>query len=430
MLRKIIIFCLLTAILLPLILLKLALAPSPLVTQSRTPDSAAAQQTKLLLKDSWKVLKQDRQAELTVRIEELNAAAAFVGRGAAFLAGQFALENQTLHSNVSLKIPSTPFGEYLNLGVTILPSEQGLKLASCSIGQLKIPGSVALWSAETVLNLLGDEQLGSRLLATVENLTFGDDRLHVTFRSGAEFGRLKNRLLAVLKGFLRQQSSDYELQRTGYYLQLLDKLNRQPTKLQPSLGQIIPPLFRKVEKESQNRSPQEENRAALTALSIYLGGWEFHRLSRYLLNPPTPFPRNSKSRFLLAGRNDLRQHFLVSAGIKLLSDVRIGFAVGEFKELLDANPGGSGFSFIDLAADRSGLWFAERATASEQGARKFQRQLVSLTGEREFFPDFRDLEEGLSEKNFIDRYGNIDSIRYQEVVELIDQRLSQLSLYQ
>lgn len=429
MLRKIIIFSLFAAMVAPLVLLSLVLDPAPQVTTPQTPDSVAARQTKQLLKDSWDVLKQEQKAELTVRVEDLNAAAAFLRRGVSSLSGHFSLEQQVLHGSFSLELPATPFGRYLNVDIAILPSEQGLHVANCRIGKLTIPGRLTHWAVEFLLNLLGKEQLGSRLLDTIESLSFSDQTLQVSFRSGAEFGRLKNRLLAVLKELVRQQDATAELGRVSYYLQVLDRLNQQNPNTPKSLSHILGPLFRQLQ-QATDSSPEQENRAALSALAIYLGGWEFHRLSSYLLNPPEPFPRNTRTRFLLSGRSDLRQHFLVSAGLKLYSDANIGFAIGEFKELLDTDSGGSGFSFIDLAADRCGLWFAERATASTQSALRFQQMLPLLTDELAFFPDFSDLEEGLSEMRFIDRYGNIDSSRYQEVVTLIDRRLASLPLYQ
>ena len=55
----------------------------------------------------------------------------------------------------------------------------------------------------------------------------------------------------------------------------------------------------------------------------------------------------------------------MSAGIKLIADSGISFAAGEFKELLDALSGGSGFSFADLAADRAGTHFAKMAVGRD-----------------------------------------------------------------
>ena len=59
------------------------------------------------------------------------------------------------------------------------------------------------------------------------------------------------------------------------------------------------------------------------------------------------------------GRHDLAQHFAVSAALTAMSGAKAAEAAGLLKELLDAEPGGSGFSFCDLASDLSGVAFAE-----------------------------------------------------------------------
>ncbi len=107
----------------------------------------------------------------------------------------------------------------------------------------------------------------------------------------------------------------------------------------------------------------------------------------------------------------------------------MGFTVGEFKELLDSSRGGSGFSFVDLAADRAGLAFAERATRSTESAGEFQRIMAQAT-EEDYFANFSDLEEGLDQQHFAEQYGDIDSEQYKSIVRLIAQRLSTLLLYQ
>lgn len=428
MFRKILILCLLAAVVTPIVLLSLMIDSAPLTQQTRAPDSVDAQRAKALLKQSWEVLKQTNRTELAVKIDDLNAAVAFLGRGASYLSGTFALEQQALNGSLSLKIPNSPFGQYINLQLKLLPSDDSLALQFCKIGQLRIPGSLALMATQTGLNLLTDGQLGSQLLETVEKVSFSDDQLFVTFRSGAEFAKLKNRLLALLKEL--KGDPDAERQRIDFYLQQLESINATLSEKQVSLARIMVPLFERTRAESQHSSAQAENRATLYALSIYLGGRDFRKLANYLLDPAQRFPRNQRIRVTLAERQDLLKHFLVSAGIKLMSDSQMGFAVGEFKELLDANKGGSGFSFIDLAADRSGLRFAESATGSEQGAKKFQQSIVGITTELEFFPQLTGLEEGLNREHFIDRYGNVDTQRYQEVVQLIDRRLDSFPLYQ
>jgi hypothetical protein len=49
--------------------------------------------------------------------------------------------------------------------------------------------------------------------------------------------------------------------------------------------------------------------------------------------------------------------------------------------------------------------------------------------EADFMPPARDLPEGLSEAEFKRRYGSVDSPRYREVAERIEQRLGALALY-
>lgn len=430
MLRKFIILSLLLVILLPVLLLSLMIDSRPTVATARTPAIADAQKTKALLQDSWEILKQNRPADLSVGVDDLNAAVSFLTRGATYISGEFSQQQQLLRGKFSLKIAKTPLGDYINFELTILPSEHGLALGDCSIGRVPVSGALLLWLGRTGLDLLGGEQLGSRLLATVERVSFAPGRVLVGFRSGQEFAELKNRLFAQLKKFRGDPAAEEELARIDYYLQQLEKINRQRGTGQASLSQILGPLFRQAGEQSANRPALAENRAALYALAIYLGGREFRQLASYLLNPQQPFPRNQTTSYTLAGRRDLLKHFLVSAGIKLMSDAQIGFAVGEFKELLDANNGGSGFSFIDLAADRSGLYFAQHATGSAAEANLFQQKIAEIGNEEDFFPPIERLEEGLHAQKFIDRYGNVDTGRYKEVVQLIDQRIAVLPLYQ
>ena len=70
---------------------------------------------------------------------------------------------------------------------------------------------------------------------------------------------------------------------------------------------------------------------------------------------------------MLAGRRDLLQQFIVSAGLRVLAENGVPMAIGEFKELLDSRSGGSGFSFVDLAADRAGLRFADYVIEHSSG---------------------------------------------------------------
>jgi hypothetical protein len=101
--------------------------------------------------------------------------------------------------------------------------------------------------------------------------------------------------------------------------------------------------------------------------------------------------------------------------------------VGVLKEELDAD-GGSGFSFADLLADRSGTAFAVAATRDEEAARAVQERLSHGFRVDDVFPPAADLPEGLPDREFQSRYGGVGGAQYQKVVAELDRRLSRCAL--
>ena len=119
----------------------------------------------------------------------------------------------------------------------------------------------------------------------------------------------------------------------------------------------------------------------------------------------------------------------MSAGIKVIADSGVSFAAGEFKELIDAIYGGSGFSFADLAADRAGTHFARIAISNDNEAEKLHQAIGSNSKETLFFPDISRLPEGISQVQFKRDFGNVEGDRYKSLVQTIDQRIMTLPLY-
>jgi hypothetical protein len=127
-------------------------------------------------------------------------------------------------------------------------------------------------------------------------------------------------------------------------------------------------------------------------------------------------------------RSDLAQHFIGSAALTASVDDQVAKVVGEEKELSDAQ-GGSGFSFVDLAADKAGTRFGELATFSPESARKLQLAMTKIKDYTDFMPDPRDLPEKMNEAEFKSRYESIDSVAYQELSKKIDARIAAIPLY-
>ena len=92
-------------------------------------------------------------------------------------------------------------------------------------------------------------------------------------------------------------------------------------------------------------------------------------------------------------------------------------------------PGGTGFSFVDLAADRAGVRFARAATDSAISAQKLQKSLQSPLKENLFFPNVLDFPEWLSAHKFNLEYRDLKSAEYLAVVREIDRRIDLCPAY-
>jgi hypothetical protein len=167
----------------------------------------------------------------------------------------------------------------------------------------------------------------------------------------------------------------------------------------------------------------EQNRSAFVALAMYatlpnagrLAGNASQRVKSCGKDRPEP---------LLAGRADLAKHWALSAALAVSLGDDIGTAMGEWKELSDSRPGGSGFSFVDLAADRAGLAVARRASDPTTAATVLSR-LRTATDEEMLPVRALALSEGLSERDFVASYRAIDSAQFAIAKDRIDRVIAQ-----
>ena len=125
----------------------------------------------------------------------------------------------------------------------------------------------------------------------------------------------------------------------------------------------------------------------------------------------------------LLGRADLAKHWAVSAALTSAFGEDASIAVGTWKEISDSGRGGSGFSLVDLAADRAGIFAAKRAS-DEAGAASEQQRLAAAQ-EADILPLSAIAEkEGMSEAEFQGRYASTDSADYAATIRRIDGTLA------
>lgn len=167
------------------------------------------------------------------------------------------------------------------------------------------------------------------------------------------------------------------------------------------------------------------NKAAIVALGVILGDEQVARVAKRSIDPETMRKLVSlRGRMKLRGRNDLSRHFWVSATLAVLSDESRSLAVGIAKEKMDAAPGGSGFSFIDLAANRAGIQFAVLATRDMASAQRMQERIRQGLTSHDFLPEIADLPEGITSDQFQRIYGGLGGTETQRLAREIERRLA------
>lgn len=427
---------LLLLLILPLLLLGGALAllieSQPLVAPLQAPTVSDALRAQALAKRLLQGLE-SRQAVVDIHAsaEELNGLLNLAGRGLPPFSGLIALSAQAVRIQTSLKLPPTALPSYLNLQMDLLPSRNGLTLGNTRLGRINCSSRLGLGVMRLVLDLGLGRGEGSAILDSVQGLAISNQQLQLQLRDPSKLKTRLNRLpirLARLRDFTFPLVSPWPLATVQIYSERLQQMTDQlPKNSAPPLGHYLQGLFQLAQQRSVEGDPALENQAALLALAGDLGDRRFSRLvssgaAKAAAAAPPP------ARVLLAGRNDLRRHFVISAGLQLLVDQELTAAIGELKELLDAGRKSGGFSFSDLAADRAGGALA-RSASDPKRARQLQRLLAASADEANFFPSLEGLPEDLSQQQFETRFGSLDSPAYLQLLQEIDRRLAQLPVH-
>ncbi len=169
------------------------------------------------------------------------------------------------------------------------------------------------------------------------------------------------------------------------------------------------------------------NRAAFVALAMHVVGPEARRLAGSSAMHDAMM-KAEPPELRVGGRPDLAKHFALSAALTATFDPRFTRAIGEWKELDDSLPGGSGFSFVDLTANRAGMHLARAATDPATAAQV--ADLLADTNDAALFPTAaHTMAEGLGAAEFSRRYGGLAGANYAQAVRRVDRLLARLPLY-
>tara|TARA_R110002012_G_scaffold108354_1_gene250947 strand:+ start:927 stop:2216 length:1290 start_codon:yes stop_codon:yes gene_type:complete len=359
----------------------------------------------------------DQQIPLTEN--QLNSLVGFLQRAKAQFHGQANITPLASSLSASYQLPPNPVGRYVNFSALILPG-QGLQLDEVRLGSIVLPGKQTLATLVWLVDWWTNSTIASQFVQQIDSIRMFQGSMVIAMRPLDAF--LRN--LKDLKRDIGEES-DLSLA-TAHYLRFLAELDVGQRPTAQSLGRFIQPLFAEALSRSNQGTAADENEAAIMALATFAG---HHRFASFIGDiQPKPkrvaVPRNMPT---LMRRTDLSQHFIFSAAIKVLSEQGLTDAIGEFKELMDRGAGGSGYSFVDLAADHAGVKFALVAT-DEKTAFAIQRLLSENARESSFFPDTTGLPENLNKSEFTKKFKQVDSPEYKRLLNEIDQRISLLPM--
>lgn len=343
------------------------------------------------------------------KIQHIAVPAALLDEGTNYVAnrylrgrGALVLRDNAAEIRLSIRLPGQ---RYLNLTALAAQHDGRPRLLAFSAGQVPLPTALAEWAVVHAITLLGLErewQMAGQALQDVV-VDVPGQRLVITYVwDPALLDRARSSAVA--------EADVAHLRAARQSLAAL--LAHRAPGSQITLDEVLVPLLR------ESGDDTRRGRAVLLVLASELA----HKDLGELVPAARAWPRVRWVFITLAGRHDLAQHFVISAALAAWAGEPVADAIGLYKEIEDSRRG-SGFSFVDLAADRAGTRLGELLVRQPSMLTERLRQNPRL------LPDHDDLPEGLPEAEFLRRFDGPGSPRYQALADAIEQRLDALPLY-
>lgn len=408
---KILLYALLTLALLNVVLLFFLIDDTPLLKTHQALNREDIQRAKQILN----VAPQDRGQLKTISLnqKDLNIAASYLLNHFAENTTQIQFTENRLWVQVAIFVPETLWGRFIDISIKLFVDGDAIKVKSLKIGEISIPDPAANYLAQTLMRSPPLKPYWEVASHYIKRIHIGADSLEISYLGG---------IIDEAKRLAVQKHREYpHLHNYQQQINEIVKLHDPAWRL--SLNDLLSPLFLAAYQQGNEANAIQENRAVIIAVSSYIFKQELRRFLPLGLVFSKEYPVFAYKRI------DIPQHFMASALLAMVDNALLGEQLGEDKELGDAE-NGSGFSFIDLSADRAGTRFGQLAIASPSQARELQRVMSSISDYSAFIPDPLDLPEHLNEANFKLKFGAIGSPEYQQIINAIDQRIDALPLYQ
>jgi len=305
-------------------------------------------------------------------------------------------------------------GRWLNIALRAEPSSKGFPPTRLNIGSVSLGPLLSRWTIEAfrqVARLRGVK--APPLNQAIRSFSVTPNLVTINFNVPGNSGMV-NELAGV-----RSRPVD-SAATTRIYCMLTAE---QATHPSADFPEQVRRTFSYVD---PGKDPVEQNRAAFVALSMFAVARQTGDLTSSARND-TRRCRIDTPVVYLQKRPDSPKHWALSAALAAVLGSEPARAAGEWKELSDSLPrgdgldadDGSGFSFVDIAADRSGFLVAIAATDPAHAREMAQKLADASDGELLPAPLLKE-PEGLDPRAFRKAYGGIDEQRYAGVIAAMD----------
>jgi hypothetical protein len=351
---------------------------------------------------------------LTLNEKDLNIATSYILKRFINSHSKITISPTGLKLSFSIKLPNNLLGKYINIHFNLIKRQGFPVINNLSFGKFAIADEFAGLIIENIINHTELKQYYLLLGRHIKGIAIDSKQIKITYlMTPASYIAAQNYLLE------NAENNIFAV----YQRKLNDVLRIRKAGQRVSLAKLLQPLFKLALQRSTLDNAIAENRAIIFVISAYVNSREFFQFLSYdLRRRPIIHP------VYLYQRTDMAKHFMALATVTSSGSTYLAHLLGREKELIDAKHG-SGFSFVDLAADRAGMYFGKIATSSPENALKLQQAMANLKNYSEFMPEVRDLPENMNDAEFKKQFGSIYSPTYQNLLKKIDIRISSCPVY-
>ncbi|MEO9827674.1 MAG: hypothetical protein ABJF50_25030 [Paracoccaceae bacterium] len=350
--------------------------------------------------------------------------------GGRFLTGfrsQTKIANGDVVIKASLPIPWFSGQKWLNASARIPPFEGVVALADLQVGKLSLPPHLSLQAARVVTNLVLGRSRGDKMLNSASRMQLDGDTILFTMQLDEDSrGSVMRGLFGVLRG--RNMPTAEEIDQ--YYVKIRKAIDAGDLPLNGSFLSYIRFAFEAVLDDKTHTDLANKYTAAIFALTKACGARDFRLVVGPLAgasNDQLGTWQKGCTETTLANRIDSKRHFITAAALRAASNRGVSIPIGEFKELYDTISGAGGFDFTDIAANNSGIRLSDLMMS--EGIEQWPDILARIKSESDLIISFDGIPSLMPEPEFKARYGDVESVKYMEMFNLIERRIDQLALH-